>query len=65
MKPTLKQVLATVTQIQYLLQLQQAGFKFQKTESLINLQVKIQVSRQGVFSHLLSLNSVVYFKNTC
>jgi hypothetical protein len=30
-----------------------------KTELLINLQVKIRVSRQGVFSHLLSLNSVV------
>jgi hypothetical protein len=33
-------------------------------ESLINLQVKYGFPRQGVFSHLLSLNSVVYFKNT-
>jgi iron complex outermembrane receptor protein len=32
---------------------------------LINLQVKnTGFPRQGVFSHLLSLNSVVYFKNT-
>jgi iron complex outermembrane receptor protein len=34
-------------------------------ESLINLQEKkYGFPRQGVFSHLLSLNSVVYFKNT-
>jgi iron complex outermembrane receptor protein len=64
MKPTLKQVAVLKFSSTLRYNYNKLDLEFQKTELLINLQVKIQVPRQGVFSHLLSLNSVVYFKNT-
>jgi iron complex outermembrane receptor protein len=64
MKPTLKQVAVLEFSSTFTIQLQQAGFRIPEDGIADQSSSKNTGSKTRRFSHLLSLNSVVYFKNT-